>query len=297
MASVSQNYTESVLNDLNDLSDLGRTEHAFYIERQLIRQASPDDLHPNPEDEFSDPAIGPSDKIVAHYMNLYVNWKQCDTKDLIEPITVAKLSTGGYRILNGHHRWLAARNLRMKKVPIEIVNVISDDQILKTLSRLKGEMCVSFDLDEVLICDPDKYPAEKLAFPLNVAFPETIRKNAGLLTAALCDFGFDVWVYTGKFYSSQQVKALLGIYRGWVSVVINGVNKKFSDSPIQESFRNKYRVAVHIDNESIIWIDTRKKEYEIIDIKSDKYWANKAFKLIKKQLGLKSERAEQSTDE
>ena len=36
MASVSQNYTESVLNDLNDLSDLGRTEHAFYIERQLI---------------------------------------------------------------------------------------------------------------------------------------------------------------------------------------------------------------------------------------------------------------------
>ena len=174
MASVSQNYTESVLNDLNDLSDLGRTEHAFYFERQLIRQASPDDLHPNPEDEFSDPAIGPSDKIVAHYMNLYVNWKQCDTKDLIEPITVAKLSTGGYRILNGHHRWLAARNLRMKKVPIEIVNVISDDQILKTLSELKGEMCVSFDLDEVLICDPDKYPAEKLPFPLNVTFPETI---------------------------------------------------------------------------------------------------------------------------
>jgi hypothetical protein len=39
MASVSQDYTESVLNDLNDLSDLGRTEHAFYIERQLIRQA------------------------------------------------------------------------------------------------------------------------------------------------------------------------------------------------------------------------------------------------------------------
>ena len=223
MASVSQYYTESVLNDLNDLSDLGRTEHAFYIERQLIRQASPNDLHPNPEDEFSDPAIGPSDKIVAYYKNLYVNWKQCDTKDLIEPITVAKLSTGGYRILNGHHRWLAAKSICMKKIPIEIVNVISDDQILKTLNKLKGEMCVSFDLDEVLICDPDKYPAEKLPFPLNVAFPETIRKNAGLLTAALCDFGFDVWVYTGKFYSSQQVKALLGIHRGRVSGVINGV--------------------------------------------------------------------------
>ena len=82
-----------------------------------------------------------------------------------------------------------------------------------------------------------------------------------------------------------------------MSGVINGVNKKYSDSPIQESFRDMYRVAVHIDNESIIWIDTRKKEYEIIDIKSDKYWANKAFKLIKKQLGLKSEQAEQSTDE
>ena len=297
MASGSQDYTESVLNDLNDLSDLGRTEYASYIERQLIRRASLDDLHPNPEDEFCNPAIGPSDKIVAHYKNLYINWKQCDTEQLIEPITVAKLSTGGYRILNGHHRWLAAKSICMKKIPIEIVNVISDDQILKTLNKLKGEMCVSFDLDEVLICDPDKYPAERLPFPLNMAFPEAIRKNAGLLTSALCDYGFDVWVYTGMFYSSQHVKALLGIHKGRVSGVINGVNKKLSDSPIHESFRNKYRIAVHIDNESVIWIDTRKKEYEIIDIKSDSYWANKAFKLIKKQLDHKSERTEQSTDE
>ena len=106
-----------------------------------------------------------------------------------------------------------------------------------------------------------------------------------------------MWVYTGKFYSSRHVKALLGIHKGRVSGVINGVNKKLSDSPIHKSFRNKYRIAVHIDNESIIWIDTRNKEYEIIDIKSDKYWANKAFQLIKKQLGFKSEWAEQSTDE
>ena len=145
--------------------------------------------------------------------------------------------------------------------------------------------------------DPDKYPAEKLPFPLSVTFPEAIRKNAGLLTTSLRDLGFDVWVYTGKFYSSQYVKALLGMHRGKVSGVINGVNKKFSDSPIRESFRNKYRIAVHIDNESIIWIDTRKKEYEIIDINSDKYWANKAFKLIKKQLGLKSEWSENRINE
>ena len=45
MVSGSQDYTQSVLNDLNDLSDLGKTEHAIYIERKLIRQASPDDLY------------------------------------------------------------------------------------------------------------------------------------------------------------------------------------------------------------------------------------------------------------
>ena len=74
MVSGSYDYKESVLNDLHDYSDLGSMKHAFYIERQLIRSASPDELHPNPNDEFSDPAIGPSDRIVGEYKALYTRW-------------------------------------------------------------------------------------------------------------------------------------------------------------------------------------------------------------------------------
>ena len=32
------------------------------------------------------------------------------------------LSTGGYEIVNGHHRWLVAQKVGLRKVPIQIKN-------------------------------------------------------------------------------------------------------------------------------------------------------------------------------
>lgn len=50
-------YQQSVLDHLQDYADLSFPKKATLAERLLIRHASPDNLHPNPDDEFSDPAV------------------------------------------------------------------------------------------------------------------------------------------------------------------------------------------------------------------------------------------------
>ncbi|MBQ4521835.1 MAG: ParB N-terminal domain-containing protein [Lachnospiraceae bacterium] len=92
-------------------------QKASLWERLTTKKANVNDLHANPLDEFSNPRIGPSESAVAKYM------KEINTTGkLSKPIEVQKLSTGGYEIVNGHHRWLAAQKVGLEKVPIQIKN-------------------------------------------------------------------------------------------------------------------------------------------------------------------------------
>lgn len=78
---------------------------------------SVNELQANPLDEFSNPKIGPRESVVSKYI------KQINqTGKLTNPIEVQKLADGGYEIVNGHHRWLAAIRAGLEKVPIKIKN-------------------------------------------------------------------------------------------------------------------------------------------------------------------------------
>lgn len=68
------------------------------MKRLLIRKLQLNKLHPNPQDEFCDAAIGPNYSIIAEY--------QKDFRELMrmgmppigpydEPLMVEKMSTGG----------------------------------------------------------------------------------------------------------------------------------------------------------------------------------------------------------
>lgn len=86
-------------------------------ERIRTKTAKVGDINPNPLDEFSNFKIGPNESAVSRYI------KEINTNGTIsEPIEVQKLSSGGYEIVNGHHRWLAAIKTGLKEVPIKIVN-------------------------------------------------------------------------------------------------------------------------------------------------------------------------------
>ena len=87
-----------------------------------MRTLSPKDMHVNPEDEFADPEIGPSDRIINEYMH-EVQRLYMERRSLFpSPIVVYKMAKGGYLILNGHHRWAAAIKCGLKKVRATIMN-------------------------------------------------------------------------------------------------------------------------------------------------------------------------------
>ena len=103
--------------------------HAGLPTRLLVRHASPRKLHPNPEDEFCEPTIGPNYSIISQYAEKYrkANKTVYDGTTLgeilYEPLIVQKTMPDGYMILNGHHRWAAAIRSTMEKVPVKVVNV------------------------------------------------------------------------------------------------------------------------------------------------------------------------------
>ena len=284
MGLLSKEYKEYVLDDLKNYTALTRPRKASFVERTLVTSVPIEKLHPNPEDEFSDPNIGPNNNIVGHYESHLARNDGFTRDSKVEPLVVEKLSTGGYMILNGHHRWLAAKKAGIKRVPVQIVNSTHEEDILSRLQKLNNSMFVSFDLDEVLICDSDQYPTETLPFPLRQIFPWPIRKDAGLLIRTLHELGFDVWVYTGNYYTPLYVRMTFLMHRATLDGVISGMNLQHSSPGIKKAFRKKYHTIVHIDNEQLLWVNTKTKEYDSFELPPDQTWAAQAAAGIKKIL-------------
>ena len=93
---------------------------AGLIRRFMIRKMDCSRLHPNPDDEFCFPEIGPNMEIISRYEKEY---RKADgnfsTLELMgssaaEPLIIEKTAPEGYMILNGHHRWIAAMRAGMR---------------------------------------------------------------------------------------------------------------------------------------------------------------------------------------
>lgn len=272
-------YRYLVLDDIKSYEKLNHPLKAGVLERAFIKTVSPTKLHPNPKDEFSIPSVGPNYEIVSNYEKLYrqlIGFGQEPFGPHDEPIIAEKMSTGGYMILNGHHRWLAARRLHLSKVPIRIVNVTGSEEVLAAVNRSEKEMCASFDLDEVLLTDGSVYPEHReLNFPFDRIYRKTLRKNAAILINELRRMGFDVWVYTGEYYSALYVNTLFRLNGTRVDGIINGMHRRSTKKDFREAFSNKYRVSLHIDNNNVLCVKTKTKSYESYAIDSaDQDWAS-----------------------
>ena len=79
---------------------------ASLFDRIIHPRYSPFKLHPNPEDEFCDPSIGPNYGIITSYANHYTKYENMKMGDVTEDsrLMVEKVRPDGYMILNGHHR-------------------------------------------------------------------------------------------------------------------------------------------------------------------------------------------------
>lgn len=283
MAAQTEEYKHLVLDDIRTYEGLSHPVKANIAERLLIRKAPISKIHPNPEDEFCNPKVGPNYSIVSDYQKNMIFSLQNDLPVLKERLVVEKMSTGGYMLLNGHHRWMAATRIGLWKVPIEIVNVTHTEDILAVLSQTDRKICVSIDLDEVLLTDGTTIPADReLPWPLKQIYKETLRKNAGILVNELQKAGADVWVYTGKYYSQQWIDGLFSLHKAHVDGIVNGLEKNGSKKSFQQMFCQKYLYSVHIDNNSLLCVNTGTKEFESYDLSGDETsWAAEVIKQLR----------------
>lgn len=281
-----EEYKRVVLADLKNYERLYRPLKTSFLKRLLVRKLPISKLHPNPQDEFCQAAIGPNYTIVSDYEKYFRSMIQMQQEPIgpfDEPLIVEKMSTGGYMILNGHHRWMAARRLGMKKIPVHIVNVSTDAEIIAAVNKSARDMCVSFDLDEILLTDGSTYPVHKeLAFPYNQIYKKTLRRNASILIKELRRIGFDVWVYTGEYYPEAYIRFLFWLHRAKIDGIINGMRHRENKPGLQDAFSNKYRISLHIDNDDVICVRTQVKDYEIFGIDSvNQDWASEVIQQLR----------------
>ena len=182
MADPVVNFQEYLNEEVNKVKGVYYTVRASFLKRKFCKKASCRALHPNPEDEFCFPDIGPNYGIIKKYQQQYRQGVQFKTgfeeNGILEPLMVQKTRPDGYMILNGHHRWAAAIRSGVGKVKIKIVNLTQVSDIRKMIENSQSDRRVTLDLDEVVFCGKDDPYVEKpLPFPMNRFFKERIRKG------------------------------------------------------------------------------------------------------------------------
>lgn len=261
---------------------------ASRLTRLLVRHARCDRLHPNPEDEFCMPSIGPSYEIIDRYMAEYrmaeksgLQREYCD-----EPIIVEKIYPDGYLILNGHHRWAAAKRMGYKKIWVQIVNLTQESDIKKRLSASKNDRRVTLDLDEVVFCPEGEAAEAALPFPLNKFYTERLRRGIPALFNLLDQSGYDVWLYTRQYRSVEHVRHLFERYHARITGVITGAGRKTriardAKKAVDALFAGKYRTTLNINADAVVRIASGTKSVEEYPVSSGGDWARQVIDVVK----------------
>lgn len=258
-------YQRLVLDDIRKTAGLTRPRKAGLLERLLVRRMRLDHLHPNPDDEFSDPKIGPNDQIVSDYVqNISNDLKYGRLKAVLdEPLIIEGRRPRRYQymLLNGHHRWMAANRIGIQRVKVRIVNMTREEDVLKTMDRSQNTCCAAFDLDEVILANTQDVPRESHhGHPLSGLFSKQIRQGVPALMTELRQMGFDIWVYSGGYLSANYVRMLFSVYHIPVDGIVIGL--KGRGSGLKEHFADKYTVSLHADSKGLTCVNTRTRTYE-----------------------------------
>ena len=261
--------------------------------RLTTKQLPLSKLHPNPEDEFCDPDIGPNMGIISKYEADFRRFHgdrqeaAMSGSGVFEPIQVQKIRPDGYMILNGHHRWIAARRAGMKTIPVEIVNVTWDKDVRKLLSGVRHDRRVALDLDEVVFASAGE-PAEKpLSFPWNRLYPQSVRLGIPSLFYFLHERQYDIWVYTSQLISDDQLRRLFRHHHAGSVYVITGIGRKSKPrraaSAMEKMIREKYPTTFHIDQRSVLKTSGADHAFEEFPLPGKAAWSREVQDVFRKQ--------------
>ena len=86
--------TKRIQEDVKKYSNRREVARANILEILSTKYLSPDEMHPNPDDEFSDPDVGPNESIVEKYVQEALDNLKVDADSFDDPILVAKMQSG-----------------------------------------------------------------------------------------------------------------------------------------------------------------------------------------------------------
>ena len=260
---------------------------ASLFERMFVKKADPEKLHPNPDDEFCDPEIGPNNEIVSEYVSRIAHCSP-DDQPWEEPLIVEKVHPEGYMLLNGHHRWAAALRTGFSPVGISIVNVTQEVDIERMIQHSTHEKRVTLDLDEVAFCTGDQIPAEPpLLFPFKRIYKERIRQGIPALLLFLGRQGYDIWVYTAKYYSMEYLRGFLKRYSVKVDGIVTGAGRKKGGQDEEKKRTDamlaaQYAETLHIDSNLVLRTRRGVKGFEEYPIEAEPVdWSRAVMEIVK----------------
>ena len=143
-------------------------------------------------------------------------------------------------------------------------------------------MRVSFDLDEVLFVSPQTHKTEPpLIFPLRLIYKERLRLGTPALLRQLQELGYEVWIYTSSFRSEKYIRRLFRCYGVHLDGIVNGERhqrevQRNQKTPLPQKLPNRYRISLHVDDESVVCSWGRQYGYEAYQLNAqDDDWAEK----------------------
>ncbi len=244
------------------------------IERLFERNVKCSRLHPNPDDEFNDPTVGPNNEIISEYVHQIKERSIHQDPLFDEPLLVEKMMPDGYLILNGHHRWAACMRLGVPTVKVRVVNLTHDTDIQRMIKESVHDKRASFDLDETVFASGD-IPAQKPPdFIHKRLFKERLRNGIPALFHLLAVHGYDIWVYTSGYYSIEYIRKLFFSYHVHVTGIVTGTARPAKDKDakrkeLETLIRDKYQETIHIDDHAIMRTLSATGDLEQYDLTGD----------------------------
>ena len=256
--------------------------------RVFIRRAATKALHPNPDDEFCDPKIGPNYGIISRYMEEIRDAQfHHDEPHFEEKLIVEKMRPDGYILVNGHHRWAAAYRTGLPSLPVKVVNLTHASDIRMMIENAKHDKRAALDLDEVVfVSDGDEAAEKQLPFPARRVYRERLRRGIPALFRCLKLHGYDIWVYTAKNYSMEYFRYMFKWYGVGIDNIITGVSRKDRLSEAEKKrlealAANKYTHTLHLNRDSLLRVDSAGKSFEEFPLSGNPMtWSQEIMELV-----------------
>lgn len=239
-----------------------------FFRRLLVWRLPVKKLHPNPDDVFCSPEIGPNNGIISEYVADFQRNGGADIRRAEEPVIVERIYPDGYMIVNGHHRWAAARKVGRRWINVRIVNLTHELDIRQTIQNSRHSKRVTLDLDEVVFRpETDPHVEPPLRWPLNKIYKEPLRLGVPALFHHLNTIGYDIWLYSSRFYTREYIHFYFKKRHALVIGVVTGSADRLKTAgrlreQLEKLAAAKYTSTIHIDSEAVLRFRTGSRDFE-----------------------------------